>query len=115
MAPGAPGVLTAKVISRFSSPRTQGIQQQPTTTKTVTATIPAMGTDWIRPIHPWKVSLMPEFSANSNLSICSPASGLANDQSGAVLSGIKVHHVVPIILHTPPSSANNISKASLLS
>jgi hypothetical protein len=102
MEPGASGAPTAVVISRFSSPRTQGIQQLPTTTNTVTTTIPATSTDWIKPFHlpnrfsnhPVKGSLMPEFSANSNLRDCNPASTLATDPSGALLLGIKVQHVV---------------------
>ena len=72
---------------------------------------------WIMPfhlpnifsIHPVKGSLMPEFSANSNLRDCNHASALATNPSGAVLLGIKVQHVVPIIAYTPPCSVNNIS------
>ena len=52
------------------------------------------------PHRPVKGSLMPEFSAISNLRDCNPASALATNPSGAVLLGIKVPHVVPII-HTP--------------
>ena len=52
------------------------------------------------PHRPVKGSLMPEFSAISNLRDCNPASVLATNPSGAVLLGIKVPHVVPII-HTP--------------
>ncbi|XP_030194923.1 protein transport protein Sec24D-like [Gadus morhua] len=44
-----------------------------------------------------KASSMPEFSANSNLRDCNPDSALATDPPGAVLLGIKVPHVVPII------------------
>ena len=119
MALGASVALTAVVISRCSSPRAQGIQQQPVTINTVSAFIPATGTYWIMPfhlqnifsIHPVKGSLMPEFSANSNLRDCNHASALADTPSGAVLLGIKVQHVhvVPIIAFIPPCSVNNIS------
>ena len=117
MALGASVALTAVVISICSSPRAQGIQRQPVTINTVSAIIPATGTYWIMPfhlpnifsIHPVKGSLMPEFSANSNLRDCNHASALATNPSGAVLLGIKVQHVVPISAYTPPCSANNIS------
>ena len=108
MALGASVAPTAVVISRCSSPRAQGIQRQPATINTVTAIIPATGTDWIMPfhlpnifsIHPVKGSLMPEFSANSNLRDCNHASALATNPSGAVLLGIKVQHVV-LLSHAP--------------
>ncbi|CAL8395135.1 unnamed protein product [Boreogadus saida] len=111
MTPGTSIAPTAVVISRCSSPRAQGIQQQPTTINTATAIIPAMSTDWIMPfhlpnkfsIHPAIGSLIPEFSANSNLRDCSPANALATDPSGAVLLGIKVQHVVPITPAHPSS------------
>ena len=117
MALGASVAPTAVVISRCSSPRAQGIQRQPVTINTVSAFIPATGTYWIMPfhlqnifsIHPVKGSLMPEFSANSNLRDCNHASALATNPSGAVLLGIKVQLVVPIIAYTPPCSVNNIS------
>ena len=93
MALGASVAPTAVGISRCSSPRAQGIQRQPVTINTVSAFIPATGTYWIMLFHlpnifsiqPVKGSLMPEFSANSNLRDCNYAS----NPSRVVLLGIK--------------------------
>ena len=93
MSPGTCVAPTAVGISRCSSPRAQGIQRQPVTINTVSAFIPATGTYWIMLFHlpnifsiqPVKGSLMPEFSANSNLRDCNYAS----NPSRVVLLGIK--------------------------
>ena len=93
MSPGTCVAPTAVGISRCSSPRAQGIQRQPVTINTVSAFIPATGTYWIMLFHlpnifsiqPVKGSLMPEFSANSNLRDCNYAS----NPSRAALLGIK--------------------------
>ena len=104
MSPGTCVAPTAVGISRCSSPRAQGIQRQPVTINTVSAFIPATGTYWIMPfhlpnifsIHPVKGSLMPEFSANSNLRDCNYAS----NPSRAVLLGIK-YNTLCLSSHLP--------------
>ena len=104
MALGASVAPTAVVISRCSSPLAQGIQWQPVTINTVSAFIPVTGTYWIMPfhlqnifsIHPVKGSLMPEFSANSNLRDCNYAS----NPSRAVLLGIK-YNTLCLSSHLP--------------
>ena len=103
MALGASVAPTAVGISRCSSPRAQGIQRQPVTINTVSAFIPATGTYWIMLFHlpnifsiqPVKGSLMPEFSANSNLRDCNYAS----NPSRAVLLGIKLAYNTLCLSH----------------
>lgn len=58
-------------------------------------------------------SSTPKFSANSSDSEVSPAKALVMLPSGEVLFGVKVQQKVPNILHTPPISASNISRAIL--
>jgi hypothetical protein len=62
-----------------------------------------------------KGSFIPEFLASLLDRVVNPYRALLIVPLGAVLFGIYVQHETPIIMQTPPFSANIMSNASLFS
>ncbi|MED6258490.1 hypothetical protein ATANTOWER_008131 [Ataeniobius toweri] len=56
---------------------------------------------------------IPECSCISLFNVRKPSNARVTEPSGVVLLGIKVQHMSPNIAHTPPFSANNMSRANL--
>jgi len=108
-------------FNQFLGPLQHDIQQQPQVIIMAVTTDRDNRIEAISPLHrpnhfsnmSVKGSLIPEFSASAAENDVSPPRALVMLPSGEVLLGIKVQQKVPNILHTPPFSANNISKAIL--
>ncbi len=108
-------------ITCCAKPLIHAIQQHPHRPSIAIATIMAVNIEVSNPLHfPNHFSIIvvsgfsiPEFSAHSLDNDYSPSSALVILSSGAVLFGIKLQQVEPMILHTPPFSAKSISNAIL--
>ncbi|MEQ2313240.1 hypothetical protein AMECASPLE_039672 [Ameca splendens] len=101
--------------------RIHGTQKHPHVTRIPTNTDNEINNEMIIFFHLPKVLVnhasspppIPEYSCISLLNVHKPSKARVTEPPGAVLFGIKVQHMSPNIVHTPPFSANNMSRASL--
>jgi hypothetical protein len=114
--------VRAVSINRCISSQTQGIIQQPTKIKTP-ATSTKIKSEVIQPFHlsnhfsikPVNGSFKPEFSTTLLNRVVNSYRVLVIVPAGAVLFGLYMQHKTPVIMQTPPFSANIVSNASLFS